>query len=100
MPVNPKRRPLVVLTSDEDLRVGEAIVAVAISTANDSLDPAVYVPLSWHPSGNAKTKQKARCAVVCTWIVEIPPTAIVPYGGWVPPAHLQEIYEKVNGLDP
>lgn len=95
---NAKQRPLVIVSPDEAIQRNEPLVAVAISTSYDQLDPAEYVILPWHPQGNTRTKLKARCAAVCTWLVEITATDITKFGGLVPPSQLSEILEKVSKL--
>ena len=95
---HPKVRPLVLLTSDADIQGGAPLVAAAISTSFDQLDPSMYVSLPWHPAGNARTKLTAPCAAVCTWLVEVSPDCIVKYGGWVPSDKMQELFDKISLL--
>ncbi|MBL8797309.1 MAG: type II toxin-antitoxin system PemK/MazF family toxin [Planctomycetia bacterium] len=92
---NPKVRPLVILTADADIQQGTPVVAAAISTSFDQLDPAVYVALPWHPGGLSRTKLTAPCVAVCNWLVEISPDSIVRYGGWVPSVLMRELVDKI-----
>ncbi len=55
--VNEKRRPMVVLTSDEDIQAGSALFLVAI-TGRENLPRTLlddHIPLPWFPQGDPKT---------------------------------------------
>lgn len=76
------------------------MVVAAITTSYKQLRAAHYVCLPWHHRGNSRTKLKADCAVVCNWLEEIDRGDIVGYGGVVPPDKLDEVFEKVDKLNP
>jgi len=64
---NAKHRPVVILTATEEIKPGEPIVGVAISTTIDPAFPEAHVEIPWHRSGHPKTGLSKRSAAVCTW---------------------------------
>ena len=96
---NPKCRPVVILTATEEIKAGEPMVGVAISTTFDPRVPQGHVELPWHRGGHPRTGLKQRSAALCTWLVEFEESSIQEYGGVVPGKKLVEILEKVAALE-
>jgi mRNA-degrading endonuclease toxin of MazEF toxin-antitoxin module len=95
---NPKCRPAVILTATEDLKVGQAVHAVAVSTTFSTVPVAERVDLPWASGGHVKTGLKQSCAAICTWIITFTLTAEMKAEGFVPGKHLLEIIRKVGEI--
>ncbi|MCC5830197.1 MAG: type II toxin-antitoxin system PemK/MazF family toxin [Phycisphaeraceae bacterium] len=93
----PKQRPLVVITPDEEIRRDEPIVAVAISTSVDSSDANV-VALPWSQRQPPPTGLRKRSFAVCNWLVELRPSDVVSIQGRINKSKLCEILELVRRL--
>jgi mRNA-degrading endonuclease toxin of MazEF toxin-antitoxin module len=103
--VNPKTRPCVVVTRDEDLAVGASIVVSAISTLLPGPLPADSVLMLFHPQGRARTGLKTRSAAFARWLVEVDPGRIVRTLGRAPSRQMIELAEMISrieaeGIDP
>ncbi|MFL5241914.1 MAG: type II toxin-antitoxin system PemK/MazF family toxin [Gemmataceae bacterium] len=81
---NPRRRPVVILTSNEEIQSGESLVGVAISTTFDPSHSEEQVELPWHRAGHPRTGLNKRCAAQCKWLIEFEESSIEEYGGVVP----------------
>jgi mRNA-degrading endonuclease toxin of MazEF toxin-antitoxin module len=92
---NEKRRPVVVVTGDDEITSHVTVVAVAVTTTFPDPPPADHVPLPWDPTGRSATRLTRRSAAVCTWILAVPVDDLEPTGGNVPPAVLLEILSKL-----
>jgi hypothetical protein len=89
-----KRRPLIVLTSNEDIRAGATrLLAVATSTSiSEASEPARCVDL---PFGRyAATRFTEASAAVCDWYVDIAAEDVRTSPGLVPPHLLDQIRDK------
>jgi mRNA-degrading endonuclease toxin of MazEF toxin-antitoxin module len=91
--VNPKDRPCVVVTRDEDLDAGAPVVVVAISTLLPGALPPDTVLMPYDPQGKARTGLKTRCAAVPGWIEVVAPSRIGPTIGHTPPKQRGAIAE-------
>jgi mRNA-degrading endonuclease toxin of MazEF toxin-antitoxin module len=96
---NPKRRPAVIVSPDDDIRDDGEVWVVAISSQLDESPAEVQVALPWHPQGHPRTKLKERCAAVCTWLVRIPVANIHSQGGLVPGREPLDIQRRIKPLD-
>ena len=95
---NPKARPAVILTPTPEIREDGQIVVAAITTQLENAPAGVSVELPWHADVHPRTKLNRRNAVVCTWLVTVPVSAIRNFGGIVPFAQMARILEIVRGL--
>ena len=95
---NPKARPAVILTPTPEIREDGQIVVAAITTQFENAPPEISVELPWHADGHPRTKLNRRNAVVCSWLVTIPVSAIRNFGGIVPFVQMARILEIVRGL--
>jgi hypothetical protein len=78
--VNEKVRPVVVLTTSEEISAGFPIVGASVTTTLPDPLTDDYVELPWHPQGRVRTSLRRRCAVLCTWLVQIDPAQVEPTG--------------------
>ena len=69
--VNPKIRPLVVITATKDINAVSPVAAVAISTRISSPQPPTEITLPWHPNKHPTTGLYEPCVAVCSWIVSV-----------------------------
>ncbi len=97
---NPKCRPAVVVTSDEEIRDEGEVWVVAISTQLDEAPAEDQVELPWHRSGHPRTGLKERCSAVCTWMERVSVTAIRGLAGVVPGRQLLDILTRIQPPDP
>ncbi len=95
---NRKRRPAVILTATDEIKPGEPIVVVGVSTQFDQSSPEVQVRLPWGRPMHRATRLNQECAAVCTWLEEIYEPDILEYAGIVPGDCLLEILKKVDWL--
>jgi mRNA-degrading endonuclease toxin of MazEF toxin-antitoxin module len=91
--VNPKDRPCVVVTRDEDLDAGAPVVVVAISTLLPGPLPRDIVLIPYHPQGRGRTGLKTRCAAVPAGMEVVDSSRIGPTVGHAPPKQLGAIAE-------
>jgi hypothetical protein len=93
-------RPVIILTSDDEIACSETVVGVVASNtaANTNPRPDDYVAIPYHPAGNCGTKLKKPTVAVCHWIVKIEKCILAPdcMAGVVPPRILKEILEHVG----
>ena len=75
-------------------------MVAAITTQIENASPEISVELPWHADGHPRTKLNRRNAVVCTWLVTIPVSAIRNFGGIVPFAQMARILEIVRAMLP
>src|SRR5208337_577062 len=96
--VNLKKRPVIVLTRNDEIHHHSDLVVVAITgTLPDPLTDE-HVLLPWHRNGRVKTGLRKRCAAVCSWLEVVPQSAVVQITGITPAAELSEIVDRVNEL--
>jgi len=96
---NPKTRPAVIVTATGDIKPDGTVVVVAVSSQVDASPPDVQVELPWANGGHPRTRLKERCAAVCTWLAEVPVSAIQRYGGTVPAAQMLRIIALLESLE-
>jgi mRNA-degrading endonuclease toxin of MazEF toxin-antitoxin module len=97
---NPKRRPAVVVSPDEDIHEEGDVWVVAISSQLGESPAEVQVELPWHNQGHPRTGLKERCAAVCTWLVRVPVASIQGLGGVVPGRQLLDIQMRIAPVGP
>jgi mRNA-degrading endonuclease toxin of MazEF toxin-antitoxin module len=90
-----KRRPLVIVTADDQIPLQPRLAAVAVSTTFPGPPPPDHVPLPWDPTGRAATRLRRRSAAVCSWVASLTPDQVESVEGNVPPAVLLEILKKL-----
>src|SRR5262245_41000781 len=79
---NPKVRPAVILTPNEEIVAGTITVA-AISTQLDMAPADRQVLLPYHHQGHPRTGLREKCAAVADWLATVPLTAIRGFAGLV-----------------
>jgi mRNA-degrading endonuclease toxin of MazEF toxin-antitoxin module len=95
---NPKLRPAVILTSRDEIVAGEPIVVAVASTQLHLAKSEDKVELPWTHQGHPRTHLKKRCAVVCSWTVEIKASDIQECSGMVPEDKITAILTRVAEL--
>jgi mRNA-degrading endonuclease toxin of MazEF toxin-antitoxin module len=93
---NPKRRPVVLLTSQEEVPAGNPLIGVGITGTLPAPLPSDYVLLPWHRSRHPYTGLTKKCAAWCNWRVTIPPNDELEVMGRVPDNVFAEICNKVK----
>src|SRR5690348_14652717 len=88
---NPKCRPALIVTANEDIREDGEVWVVGISTQLDAAPADVQVELPWHRNRHPRTGLKERCAAVCTWLVKVGVRSIQECTGTVPGRQLLDI---------
>jgi mRNA-degrading endonuclease toxin of MazEF toxin-antitoxin module len=93
---NKKCRPVVVLTSTEELaRVDEFVVAAISSQFSDPLPPG-WIFLPWSADGRAQTGLTKPSVVKCQWIRKIRREQVRSIRGWLPAKMMLEIMRAVT----
>jgi hypothetical protein len=95
---NPKARPLVLLTGEDDTPPDAPFIAVAISGTLPKPLPDYYVLLPWDRTGHRQTGLKKKCAAVCDWFVRVNRSESVEVMGRVPDAQFAAIRRRVQEL--
>lgn len=95
-----KRRPVIIITSDDDIDTTEELVGVVCSHTSVHVKPrpADYIEVAHAPSGMCRTKLRKPTVAVCRWAVRLPKSVVAhlaetDYGGVVPPRALEKIVE-------
>jgi hypothetical protein len=96
--VNLKKRPVIVLTRNNEIRRHSDLRVVAVTGTLPEPLANEYVLLPRHPSGRVRTGLRKRCAAVCSWLEVVPQSAVVQITGITPAAELNQIVDKVNEL--
>jgi mRNA-degrading endonuclease toxin of MazEF toxin-antitoxin module len=96
---NEKNRPLVIVSRTEEIRPGEPLYCVAVtSTFSKPLEESA-VALPYHPNGHPRTGLKKKCVASCKWLIEIQEANIEKIIGRVPDSEMSLIRQKVDALD-
>lgn len=98
--VNPKTRPLVVVSGNSELSQSETVICVAITSGINDPPLPDEVVLPWHPGGRCRTKLKTKCGAKCSWIREVRKSAVVEIKGHCPRAELEMILDQIGKLAP
>ncbi len=96
--VNENVRPVVVVTSSDEISAGAPVVGACITTTLPNLLTEDYVELPWQPQGRVRTGLRRRCAALCTWLVQVDPAQIEETRGRVPGDTLTEIQTRISEL--
>jgi mRNA-degrading endonuclease toxin of MazEF toxin-antitoxin module len=97
--VNPKDRPAVIITRDEEIVPGQTIAVVAIARLLPGRPvPLDHVQLPWHRQGHPRTGLNSNCAAVYTWIEEIQESRILHVIGRAPDRKLEAIALGIASL--
>lgn len=91
-----KTRPVLVVTATDEIVMDQPIVVAAISTQFPDPTPADCVALPWSQSGHPATQLWKRSAVVCRWLVELRPSDLLEYKGYVPSKTLLRVLDTVG----
>jgi mRNA-degrading endonuclease toxin of MazEF toxin-antitoxin module len=95
---NPKKRPVVLLTSEDEVPTGDPLVAVGITGTLPNPLPPDYVLLPWHRSGHPYTGLKKKSAAWCRWVATVPLTADLEVMGRVPDRAFEAIAAQVRAI--
>jgi hypothetical protein len=89
-------RPVVILTSDDEIaRADELFGVVASNTAvMTNPRPACCIELPYHPLGNVATRLRKPTVAVCTWIVNVRKDDIDDVGGIVSPSSFSRFLKR------
>ncbi len=96
--VNENVRPVVVVTSSDEISAGAPVVGACITTTLPNPLTEDYVELPWQPQGRVRTGLRRRCAALCTWLVQVDPAQIEETRGRVPGDQLTEIQTRISQL--
>jgi len=91
-----RRRPVVIVTSDQEIAAGARMVGVAVTTSFPEPPPPGYVNLPWDSSGRAGTQLQRRSAAGCGWLVSFHADDIDATAGMIPAATLLSILQWVR----
>ncbi len=90
-----KLRPVVVVTPNEAMAEGAALVGVAISGTPDP--PTGFdVPLPWQAQGRSRTGLDKSNAAVCCWFVTFTAADVIDAIGHVPPEPMRKIEDAIR----
>ena len=66
---DPKQRPIVILTPDEQIETSEQLYGIVCSHSHAAITPRpdYYIPLSWNQTGTTKTKLRKETVALCNW---------------------------------
>jgi mRNA-degrading endonuclease toxin of MazEF toxin-antitoxin module len=93
---DPKTRPIVILSSNEDIAAGKPVKGVAVTT--QQTDPSESVELPWHRQRHSRTGLREQCRAHCKWIIQVDQSDVQRIIGVVPGAQFLEIAQKVASL--
>jgi mRNA-degrading endonuclease toxin of MazEF toxin-antitoxin module len=95
---NPKRRPAVIVTPNEEIRPGGQVWVVAISTQLDAVPAGDMVELPWQRGGHPRTGLRERSAAICSWRVLISLDAIQEFAGIIPGRQMIDLLARIGPL--
>lgn len=97
---NVKRRPVVIITSDDDIEREEELVGVVCSHTSAHVDPrpADYIEVPHDPVGVCRSKLRKPTVAICRWAVSLTKSDLSAldardYGGVVPARALEAIVD-------
>lgn len=95
-----KRRPVVIVTPDEEIEPGGSLVGVCISTTIPEIGalPDHHIPLPWHRQGHPWTGLNERNAALCDWLIVFVEADIIQVVGNTPAKPLHKISEVLKKL--
>jgi len=100
---NPKKRPVVILTSNQEIATVDVFVTVVASCSAASRVPRPdhFIGLPFQEFGYCSTKLRKPTVVICDWLAEIPKSTAFSsddFGGIVLPNLLRRIIAKVDEM--
>ena len=102
---NIKRRPVVIITSDDDIAVAEELVGVVCSHTSVHIEPRPedYIAVPHDPAGVCRSKLRKPTVAICRWTISLPQSALAAldkadYGGIVPATALEPIVDTAVKL--
>ena len=97
---NVKRRPVVIITSDDDIEGAEELVGVVCSHTSVYVEPrpADYIEVPHDPKGVCRSKLRKPTVAICRWSVSLTKSALAALdkedcGGIVPARMLEQIVD-------
>jgi hypothetical protein len=79
-----KIRPVVILTSIDEIRPGEALQVACITTHVETPIQPDHIPLPWHRGRHPRTGLDKPNVVKCNWLAQIDPADIIRVMGIIP----------------
>jgi mRNA-degrading endonuclease toxin of MazEF toxin-antitoxin module len=95
---NPKKRPMILLTSEDEVPPGAPLLGVGITGTLPVPLPPDHVPLPWHRARHPFTGLTKKCAACCSWIALVTVTDEVEVMGRVPDKEFADICLKVKTI--
>ena len=92
---NTKRRPLVIVKPTHEIKPGELVAGVAVTTTATDPPPPECVELPWDPLGRAPTGLRKRSCAVCNWLVKVMPGELDVTDKYVPQDTVSEIIRRL-----
>jgi len=96
---NPKIRPLVIVSPNQDIRGDAPLLTVAVTSRFTEPLSADEVELPWHPLGQAHSGLTVRCVAKCRWMVKIRSEDVMAVKGFLPKAALEQIIRIIATRD-
>lgn len=93
---NPKLRPVIVVSEQEEIDDGGSVMVIAITTTFDTPLSENQVRIPSHPNRNPITGLSKPCVAVCTWARMVEQGDITRRQGRVTPRALARIVEFIN----
>lgn len=97
---NVKRRPVVLITSDDDIEDADELVGVVCSHTSVHVEPRPedYIEVPHDPAGVCRSKLRKPTVAICRWTVSLTKSDFVAiergdYGGIVPVTALEQIVD-------
>jgi mRNA-degrading endonuclease toxin of MazEF toxin-antitoxin module len=90
-----KRRPLAVITSDDEIAAAPRVAAVAVTTTFRDPPPPDRFALPWDPPDRSATGLRRKSFAVCGWVVAVAKEDVQAEQSHVPPAVLLQILAKL-----
>ncbi len=94
-----KPHPVVIVTPNEEIELGQPYRVVCVSTKIESPIPAHHIELPWMRPRHPKTGLNQRNVAKCDWVILIFESDIIRDMGHVPPALLARIDEAFRRLE-
>jgi hypothetical protein len=104
---NVKRRPVVIISSDDDISGADVLVGVVCSHTSVHVEPRPedYIEVPHDPAGVCRSKLRKPTVAICRWTVSMTKSVLAAlekdnYGGIVPATALETIVDiAVKYLD-
>lgn len=100
-----KRRPVIIITSDDDIDAAEELVGVVCSHTSVHVQPRPkdYFEVPYDPAGVCRSKLRKPTVAICRWTVSLTKSALAllekdDYGGIVPATVLEPIVDTAVKL--